>query len=200
MSGQDYPIKPVEEIYNFFNARIGWNFLQSSSPGDEWIANTCSKWISQFHLTDYDFRGRHRVEKIINTFLPSRRFPFPYVIYGGQGGAWWTLSGDCARYLVNFMVKNDKFRRYLKHTWGPDEFVPHTLIMNSAFRETTLLNHVWYQDWSTGGNHPKILQLEDFEHLVKSDKLMGRKFDNLVDSNILAKIDSEILYPVNRLV
>src|SRR5882724_3759020 len=137
MSGQDYPIKPPENIFNFFSDHKGRNFLQCSPPETSWVMETCKSWTTKYHLVDYDFKGRHRVEKILNTLLPSRAFPFPYALYGGQGGAWWTLSGDCAGYVVKYMRNNDKFRRYLRYTWGPDEFVPHTLIMNSSFRETT---------------------------------------------------------------
>jgi len=193
MSGQDYPIKPAEMIYDYFSRHMGRNFLQCSPPDTSWVRETCHIWASRYHLVDYNFRGRHRVEGILNALLPSRSFPFPYTIYGGQGGAWWTLSTACAQYVVRYLRNNRKFRRYLKHTWGPDEFVPHTLIMNSAYKETTLLNRIWYQDWSSGGNHPKILQLEDLNALTNSDKLLARKFDDSVDHQVLAKIDSYIL-------
>ncbi len=60
-------------------------------------------------------------------------------------------------YVLEFIESNKKLRRFIRFTWGPDEFVVPTLIMNSEFKETVINNNFYYIDWSKGGANPKTL-------------------------------------------
>ena len=85
-----------------------------------------------------------------------------------------------------------KVKRFAKYTWAPDEYLVSTIIMNSSFRETVIPDNYRYLDWSKGGANPKILTIEDFEVLKKTDKLLARKFDIKIDTSILDRIDEMI--------
>lgn len=100
-----------------------------------------------------------------------------------------TITKDCAAYIVESIESNKKLRRYLRFTWGADEFVIPTLIMNSKFLETVINDNFYYLDWSKGGASPKILVTEDYKLLLASDKMFARKFDIKVDSKILDMLD-----------
>jgi len=100
-----------------------------------------------------------------------------------------TLSTDCAAYVADFMNSNNKLRRFIRFTWGPDEFVIPTLIMNSKFRPTVINDNFYYIDWSKGGSNPKTLTVEDFEKIKYSGKLLARKFDIQQDRMILDMLD-----------
>ena len=102
------------------------------------------------------------------------------------------LTGECARYLVDFMEENATLRRFATLCWGPDEFLFATVIMNSPFRASVINNNYRYMDWSLGGANPKLLTMEDFGSLRSSDMLFARKFDMVVDSEVLDKIDTLI--------
>ena len=80
-------------------------------------------------------------------------------------------------------------RRFVKYTWAPDEYLIPTLVMNSPLRETVVADNYRYIDWSQGGSNPKILTVQDFEGLTKSDKLIARKFDIKIDTRILDMLD-----------
>jgi hypothetical protein len=190
MSGQDYPIKPVSQFYDSLAENKGRNFI-SYELGNEWWSHAISR-VNQYHFTNFDFRGRYRIQFFLNALLPSRKFPLPYKLFGGPRAMCMTITLDCASYIVDFIQKDKKLRRFIRFTWGPDEFVIPTLIMNSEFKETVINDNFYYIDWSGGGSNPKILRGEDYDKLVSTDKLMARKFDIRVDSSILDRIDKVV--------
>jgi hypothetical protein len=91
--------------------------------------------------------------------------------------------------VVDFVKKHPRIRRFAKYTWAPDEYLIPTLVMNSHLRNSVVHDNFRYVDWSQGGPNPKILTVNDFESLKKSDKLLARKFDIKVDTSILDKLD-----------
>jgi Core-2/I-Branching enzyme len=190
MSGQDYPIKPAPEILHFLEKRPGKNFISYEDDGIWW--SRAITRINKYHFTNFGFRGRYRIQFLLNSLLPARKFPLPYTLYGGPRAMCMTLSKDCAAYIVDFIESNKKLRNFLRFTWGADEFVIPTLIMNSIFRDTVINNNFYYIDWSKGGASPKTLRTEDYELLLASDKMLARKFDITIDSAILDKLDETI--------
>ncbi len=187
MSGQDYPIKPVSDIYNKIEKNPERNFI-CYDEGDEWWTHAISR-INKYHFTNFGFRGRYRLQFFLNALLPDRKFPLPYKLYGGPKAMCMTLSNECAKYVLNFIESNKKLRRFMRFTWGPDEFIVPTIIMNSRFKETVINNNFYYIDWSKGGVNPKTLLMEDYPFLLSSDKMLARKFDTSVDEVILDMLD-----------
>jgi Core-2/I-Branching enzyme len=187
MSGQDYPIKPVASMFQSLENNSGKNFI-SYDEDDEWWRHAISR-ISKYHFTNFGFRGRYRIQFFLNALLPSRKFPLPYKLYGGPRAMCMTLSADCAAYIAHFIESNKKLRRFIRFTWGPDEFVIPTLIMNSAFKSTAINDNFYYIDWSKGGVNPKTLTVDDYESLLSSDKMLARKFDIKQDPQIFDMLD-----------
>ena len=187
MSGQDYPIKPVESLLGQLEKNKGRNYV-CFETGTEWWDHAISR-VNRYHFTNFDFRGRYRIQFFLNAFLPTRKFPLPYKLYGGPRAMCMTITPECAAYLVDFIEKDKKLRRFIRFTWGPDEFVIPTLVMNSPFKDSVINDNFYYIDWSAGGSNPKILRVEDYNKLMATDKFMARKFDIKVDSAILDKID-----------
>lgn len=195
MSGQDYPIRPVEDFYSFIREQQGKNFFAIEEYGSDWWKHA-ERRVTDYHMTDFDFKGRYQLQFFINQMMPKRKFPFGYTLYGSNRATWWTITRECADYLIGFMKKNPKVRRFAKFTWAPDEFLVPTLIMNSPLRETVVPENYRYFDWSLGGSNPKILTVADYEALAASDCFFARKFDIKVDTAILDMIDSRLLEPV----
>jgi hypothetical protein len=190
MSGQDYPIKPVTDMFDLLGKNAGRNFI-SYEEGSDWWDHAITR-IKKYHFTNFGFRGRYRIQFFLNAMLPVRKFPLPYKLYGGPRAMCMTLSSDCAGYLCSFISSNKRLRRFIRFTWGPDEFVIPTLIMNSRFKNTVINDNFYYIDWSKGGTSPKTLNVEDYELLIHSDKMMARKFDIAQDSVILDMLDNEL--------
>ena len=189
MSGQDYPISPVSEIYHSLENNIGKNFICFEDDGEWW--NHAMSRINKYHFTNFGFKGRYRIQFLLNALLPSRKFPLAYKLYGGPRAMCMTLSAECAAYVADFMYSNKKLRRFIRFTWGPDEFVIPTLVMNSKFKQTVVNDNFYYIDWSKGGSNPKTLTVEDYEKMKHSGKLLARKFDISQDLVILDMLDEK---------
>jgi Core-2/I-Branching enzyme len=187
MSGQDYPIKPVKDFYHLLERNPGRNFI-SYVEDEEWWSHAITR-ITKYHFTNFGFRGRYRFQFFLNAVLPPRKFPLPYKLYGGPRAMCMTLSIECARYVLALIESNKKLRRFIRFTWGPDEFIVPTLIMNSNFSQNVINNNFYYIDWSGGGSNPKTLRAEDYSLLLTSDKFLARKFDMKEDSVILNMLD-----------
>ena len=192
LSGQDYPIKPTGDIYEFFEGHPGLSFLASETPPSPWWDEAMRR-ITRYHLIDYNFRGKHRLENFLSFLLPERKLTAPLQLYGGPLAAYWTLSADAAVYLHKSLAESNH-RFFFKHTWAPDEFLINTILMNSPFSEYIVNDNYRYIDRSTGGAHPKILTMADLSGLQASNCLFARKFDPTVDSQVLDRIDETILY------
>jgi hypothetical protein len=130
--------------------------------------------------------------------MPQRKFPLDVKLYGSSNSSWWILSFDAAEYLINFIDENVKLNRFMQYTWGPDEFLISTILLNSPFRERIINNNLRYIDWSKGGAHPKILSKDDLQNLIKTDKFFARKFDINIDPDILDLIDRHHQTPMEN--
>lgn len=188
ISTQEYPIKPVETFIDFLAENKGACFLEYEDANSDWWKHAIHR-INEYHLTDETFKGRYFIQKIINKILPKRKFPLPYNLYGGPRGTWWTISMECAEYLVTFMDNHPDLQNFCYFTWGSDEFLIPTIIMNSPFKSQVINNNLRFIDWSLGGSNPKILTEEDIEALKKTDRFIARKFDIKKDTKILDLLD-----------
>ncbi len=197
MSSQDYPIKPINYIASYLDSKKGYSFLSYDRPEEEgWLERAAPRFKS-YNFNDFTFKGRYIMQKIANQFLPERKFPLQYKMYGSSCASWWTLSTDCALYVTDFMKKNKGLNNFMKYTWGADEFLIPTIVMNSPFADKTNNDNLRYIDWSEGGSNPKVFTMKDFPALKMSEKLFARKFDCLLDSEVLNAIDQKILRTQN---
>jgi hypothetical protein len=192
LSGQDYPIKPVEEIYDYYLNNSNKCFISyDENPSQEWWKHAIKR-MEIYHLTDFNFKGRYFIQGLMNKILPSRILPLDLKFYGSSDSSWWTITSECARYLVNFIKEHPKLDRFMKYTWGCDEFLIATLIMNSTFKKNVVNNNLRYITWAEGIANPKILTTAEYEKIKSSPQFFARKFDICVDSVILDKIDKLI--------
>lgn len=184
LSGQDYPIKNTEAIHSFFAANPGKIFMHALSVMHEW--KEAIPRITKYHLVNFHFPGRYKVERIINRVMPERKFPGTLVPVGRS--QWLTITPEHAKYILDYMVANRGFTRFFKLSWAPDEMVFQTILYNSPYKDSIVNDNLRYIDWSQGGASPKILTMEDAEQLSQSDKLFARKF-NFAESEILTYLD-----------
>lgn len=188
MSGQDYPVKSADYISKFLSKNTGKQLIKTWEFETDWTEALAR--IEKYHLTDFRFRGQYKVQALINRLINKRRIPLQLKFYG-TNSTFWTLTPECALYVVTYVESNKKLKRFLRYTWGSDEFVFQTMIMNSGYKDTVINNNYRYVDWSAGGSRPKTLVTEDYEKIIASDDIFGRKFSIEVDANILNLIDKE---------
>ncbi len=184
VSGQDYPLKSAEKITTFLAQNVGKEFIVYSSFEDWTEAHAR---VDRYHFTDYRFRGTHALANVVNSVTPRRKFPLKMKLYGKE--MFWTLSLECAAYVTNFIDDHPQLKRFLKFTWAAEEFIFQTVIMNSPYRDRVVNDHYRYIVWPPRAASPRLLVTGDFDDMMASDALFGRKFDINKDENILNLLD-----------
>lgn len=172
LSGQDYPLKSPGYIINFFEQNAGKQFIEYADIQTEW--HEAAIRLKQYDFANFNIPGKYLLQRIVNAVLPERKLPFGLKPYGK--GMFWMLTPDAAAYVLNYVEGNRRLARYFTYTWGGDEIVFQTLLLNSAYGKDVVNDDYRYIDWSAGGGHPKMLSIEDVEQLKGCDDLFGRKF------------------------
>ena len=185
ITGQDYPIKSADYIAEFLEQNAGKEFIHFKDFDGEW--EEAKARVDRYHLTDFKFKGKTRLENMINRLMPKRRFPDDMKLCGKE--TFWTLSPGCAFYVLNYIDNHPKMKNFLRYTWGSDEFIFQTIIMNSPFKENVVNRNYRYIDWPPGSARPKVLLSEDFEKMQASDNLFARKLDVNADQHIFDLLD-----------
>jgi len=209
ISGQDYPIKSVNYIFDFFENNTQKNFIPYFKlPSDIWGGGGMSR------INNYHFRIMGKtytyppVSEPINLysklfykilkirFRKPRKFPKDLQPYGGFSG--WKITAEAAKEIMTFVNKRPDYLKYHKYTRCADEIFFQTILLNS--KNDTLLNSfinddLTYIKWKHNLPNPEILTISDFEAIKKSNALYARKFELRIDSEILDMIDKQILVP-----
>ena len=186
LSGQDYPIKSHEQIHQFLANNPGKAFMEFYSVTDVW--QEAIPRLTQYHLTDYLFKGANKLQRFINFILPKRKMPNGLDPVGRS--QWFTLPLEQVKYVVDYLTKNPAVKKFFSYTWGSDEIVFQTILFNSPFKDAMVNNNLRYIDWTEKKASPKVLTMQDAAILTKSDKLFARKFNISEDAKIFDYIDS----------
>lgn len=186
LSGQDYPLKPTQEIHTFFANNPGKAFMEALVIADEW--QEAIPRLTRYHFADYNLPGKDTVERLFNYVMPQRKMPGNLIPVGRS--SWLTLTPACVQYIVGYLDENPALVRFLKFTWGVDELVFQTILYNSSFKKDIVYDNLRYIDWSEHRPNPKVLTMADADVLKTSPKLFARKFDPAKDNKILDYLDS----------
>jgi hypothetical protein len=191
LSGQDFPLRSAEQFVNFLRQKRATEFITCESIEDKW--RSAASRIHEYHLINWRVPGKFRLEMVINSILPKRKFPLDFNVVGRSN--WFTLSIPAVRYILDFLDRNPAVVRYFKYCWGADEFIFATVLYNSPFRDH-IEDNLTYVDWTgcTEG-HPRVLGKEDFSALRSSTKFFARKFDPDHDKEILNLLERSISVP-----
>lgn len=189
LSGQDYPIKSADTINKFFEENNGKEFISFRDIKNDWKEGLVR--MEKYYLSGYSFKGKHRVEDLINKIMPKRKLPNNLHPYGKS--MFWMLSPEAAMYVVNAVENDKKLKDFFWLCWASDEFVFQTILLNSPLKDKIVNNNYRYIDWSGGGANPKVLDESDIENLKTSKDLFARKFDMINSPQILDYIDQHLL-------
>jgi hypothetical protein len=191
ISGQDFPIKSADQIYDYISSRRGAEFMTCDSIDDVW--KDAAHRVRKYHFINWRIPGKFRLERIANRILPERTYPLDHKIVGRAN--WFTITNAAAIYILDFLKDHPEIIRYYKYCWGADEFIFSTILYNSAFQKKLQENLV-YVDWTgqTKG-HPRLLETIDFPNLQKSNKLFARKLDMQHNSEIITMLENWISKP-----
>ncbi|MGZ3757145.1 MAG: beta-1,6-N-acetylglucosaminyltransferase [Mucilaginibacter sp.] len=185
LSGQDYPLKKANDIQQFLFDNRDKTFMRFRDVYNDW-----PETISRFELYsfgDYNFPFKFRIQKLFNKLLPAKKLPKGLIAYGFS--QWFTITPVCAKYVIKYIKDHPDVRRFFRMTWGVDELVFQTVLLNSPLKGSIVNDHLRYIKFEERGTSPKILTMEDADVLVNSGKFYARKFNPAVDNDILDFLD-----------
>lgn len=191
VSGQDYPIKPIEALREHLARSCGAAFmLYFGLPNPEWAVRDAGLW----RLNRRHFRiGRWelQVPNRWTPFVPLRQMPQGQRPFAGSN--WWSLPSDCVRYLLDLLDQHPEFARFYRRAALPAESLFHTLLLNGPLRDRVVFNDLRYIVWRPGAAHPETLDERHLESLALSPAFIARKFDAARAPGVLDLIDERML-------
>jgi len=186
LSGDDYPIKPIHHIHQFFADNPDKIFMEYLTEDSEWWGKVKSR-VTQYHLTDYSFPGKYMVQSLMNSFFPTRKRPASLQFVGRS--QWLTITEESAGYVLSYLAANPDVVSFFKLSWGSDEVLIQTVLYNSHLKIKIVNDNLRYIDWSANDVSPKTLGIEDIDVLMASPALYARKFDMAKYPEILNRLD-----------
>jgi len=212
LSGSDYPIKPAAQILadlqnGGYDGYIEHKIVSEGDliyPRDPlyprgWKWET---WLKQCHkrycslrvdvpsLNRY-FRYRTRTYWLEHPFFTRGRVPFTPEFKCYAGEVWFCANRKCARRILDFYENDREVANHYRKTLVPEESYLHTILANDSAVKLSQ-NHLRYVDWTNGGSNPKFLTTNDLPEITRSSAHFARKFDMVLDSYVLDKIDKLI--------
>jgi hypothetical protein len=205
LSGQCYPLTPVEEIdhecavlgdrslVRHFEPMANGDWIKS----DKRICRRALDWPWLDKMLWWPGIGR-RLRIFLGgansvPVIPGFRYAFPkdFTWYGGDN--WVTLARASAEYLVGD-AQAGKIVKRLRHTEVPEESIFQSVLMNSPHAGRITNAHRRCIKWMPGRGSPGLFAAEDWPALQKAARegaWFARKF--AADSTALEVIDHHLL-------
>ena len=188
LSGSDFPIKPNAQILSDFGSAK--EFIRVDRRLALAGADYHDTYVSFYWFMDAKDQRLMRLSGRMPRVKPLEYEP----LY--QGSQWWALTRDCIDYVLRFVATNERYCAFFQETQCPDEIFFQTIVKQSPFAsrithdfetasdpvafETCTEAGCHFIDWYTPSpTRPKVLDLQDFDRLVKSKCLFARKFDEV---------------------
>lgn len=195
LSGSDYPIKTIDQLTAYLSLRRKKNFVST-------MTITSTEFIKRQGLNYLFYECDGHMWRI-----GKRNITSYLQFYGGSD--WVVLSYQFCKYLV---TSTDPFianiNLFYKYTLLPAESFFHVVLRNSKFCDTIIYNNLrlinWKADLSCHCQHRKIVdwcgcspsnyRRSDLSKInIIQDVFFARKFESLVNQEILNLIDERIL-------
>jgi hypothetical protein len=184
ISGQDFPIKTMTQLLNYIKENYSSEFIENKpySLDDSWWQENESR-IKKYSFINLKFKGKYKIEKLINAITPIRKPPNNIVFSGNSG--WFCLSNEAISFVISSYKHNKDLNLYFKFVWGADEIYFSTILYNSTFKDK-LIGNLLHTEWLPSDKlHPKVFTAKDKIQLQQSNKFFARKFDHTIDKEII---------------
>lgn len=197
ISGQDMPLKPNCEIFDFFYKNRSREFMEYDSfPAARWGERESWSRVDYYSPMRFPDSIWLRLVNAVLTNIRKVQVKIPplrrnrlWNFYGGD--QWFNLSGDCVDFLLS-----DKFAKRLlqrmAYTRCSDEIFFQTAVLNSRFKENCVNTSLRYLRFGKGNANPDLLSKKDYEMAKKTDALFARKFDYDLDNALIVSIYNDL--------
>lgn len=210
LSGQDYPLKNINEIVQFFKKNEKTSFIEHTPlpiqrlnySGYDRIKAYSISFYNKRHTAiplswkpKFNLKGRLLNYFLLLFFLPKGKRKHPKGIKPFYGSQWWILSNEAARCTIDVINNRPDLLAFHKFTLIPDEIFFQSIIgsiQDDLSGDQTVLNkNLHYIDWQLNESHPKTLNKQDFKKVTSSGKFFARKLETPESDTLIQKLNEE---------
>jgi hypothetical protein len=190
LSGTDYPVRSNSTIRE--TLAVGGEFINAAPgfrPGKP-ESRVRYYWFDGFdrrRLTSPRTWLMRGAEIALRTLgIAKRRYPFEEI---WSGVVWSALSGDCVRYILEYVRTHPRFFSFFRTAQVPEEMFFQTIIGNSPFA-SGIRGTLTYMDWAHRSASPPVITYEHLSRLASGtthhnptcdrtyERLFARKFND----------------------
>lgn len=196
ISGDDWPVRSLEEIYNYFDNshEIALLTTKMSDMTAEWYKKSV-KWQKYYSFLDI-LNYKNLYQKIfVKLFVKFQQLVGvnrldKLDIELAQGLVWGGLPRDAFEYCMEYVHDNPEFWEFMTYGHASEEFFFQTILSNSdAFSKQISSKNYRYMNWSKkNGSYPGILDVEDYENIINGEWFFARKIDADISRELMDKI------------
>lgn len=199
ISGQDYPVRPLEHFFEFFEKNNGFNFIQYVHlPHPRWERNTFTRF-RYFYIYDWIKNGKKSyglVKKLVDLqkrFSIKRRIPdFFNHLYGNS--QWFSINRNAVMGLIEYTDKHPALYRRMRMTFAPEESYVATVLVNLENGKNIIPNNYRFIRWKyENGSSPANLCDKHFHLLMEKPYLFARKFESPYCKQLVKMIDKYLI-------
>jgi hypothetical protein len=190
ISGMDLPLKTNSEIISFFHNNDQEYIETEKLPREFWddenggFDRVLKYWPLLKKREDKTLfsRGVYKLKRFFSFVISEiHKRPLDYDFHGGS--QWFNITHKCAIKIFEYLNTDKKYLQRFRLTYCPDELFFQTLINMLDLDVDN--NSLRYVDWKAGPEYPRILRKEDYKDIINSGNLFARKFDPVVDNDII---------------
>lgn len=200
ISGQDHPIKPLNDFLSFFAQANGKNYIEFHHlPYEHWDGCTYRRF-QYYYMYDLVEGRSKKGQELITYFLKKqiqwhikRSVPKHFDhLYGGS--QWFSITRKAMLVLLNYTQKNPSFYRRMKYTFAPEETYVATILVNLLPKEEIVCDNLRFVRWMyENGGMPANLSAEHLKWFFLGNNLFVRKVTIQHSSTLIAAIDKYML-------
>lgn len=197
ISGQDWPVGKITDIYEYFEKNKLKIYLDSEDAYNVRKNGEPIIWWTKYYFP-YDKLNRrslfgkifHRINILFQTVIrvnKLKRLDADFRIYSGS--QWFDLPRYAVEYALDYLKKNKKLKKILSTSFCSDEFwMPTILRNNKEFAKDIVKNSHRFIKWEKkNGSYPAVLDEDDYEDIIFTDAFFARKIDSNGYSKKLVK-------------
>ena len=205
LSGLDYPLWNNERILRFFEQNKGREFIQGvrvKEQGKDTKLYQEYRFLNNHYWKYGSLKSKFRVA--IRKIVYALGFRKPLIVKCDgicydlyKGSDWWAITANLAKHFMGFYDTHPAFISYFKNSFSPNETIWQTIAFHSEFadkcilsvgkinklEELTPLTYIEY------GDDIKVFSEDDFDTLIKSDKMFCRKVVTGKSDKLMDMID-----------
>jgi hypothetical protein len=188
MSGEDFPIKRLDEVDRFLMENPDREYMEYGEIGElRWRLKQYNLLTESKANRTFLVRAIQKILRIVQSFGPERENLRHYTLY--KGSSWFNLSRDAIIYFRTFLQEHPDYLEDFRYSACADEHFFQTILLNSPLAEKVVNDNLYYMEWRAGKRSPDYLGPDIPERCAATERLLfARKFDRETARTILEKV------------